>query len=80
MLGLFRRSYERRPNGFDAPTWQLVALPETGALADQDAWTMAALAWVRDVSNRLEQDLLNAAIARRQPATQADHEPEMSHG
>jgi hypothetical protein len=63
VIGLFGRCYERRPNGFDAPTWQLVALPDPGAMSEQDAWTMEALGWVRDVRNRLEQDLMNAPKA-----------------
>ncbi len=74
VVGLFSRCYERRLSGFDAPTWQLVALPEAGAMADQDAWTMAALAWVRNVWNRLESDLIEAATkrAKRQIPEMAD--------
>lgn len=56
VVGLFDRCYERRSNGFDAPTWHLVALPASGAMADQDAWTVEALAFLRDVRNRMEQD------------------------
>lgn len=64
VVGLFGRCYERRTNGFDAPAWQLVALPEPGAMSAQDAWTMEALAWVRDVRNRLEQDLMRESSKR----------------
>lgn len=68
VVGLFGRCYERRTNGFDAPSWQLVALPDSGAMSDQDAWTMEALGWVRDVWNRLEQDLMNETAKRTAPA------------
>lgn len=73
VIDLFHRCYERRPSAFEAPSYQLVALPAVGAIADQDAWTMQALAWVRDVKNRLEQDRLNDAMKRRArgPATTA---------
>lgn len=64
MVALFARSHERQLNGFTAPTWHLVTLPESGSLAEQDAWTMAALAFTRDVWNRLEQDLYCAALER----------------
>lgn len=64
---LFQRCYERRPTGFGAPTWQLVALPAPGAMSDQDARTMEALAWIRDVRNRLEQDVFVAEMKRPQP-------------
>ena len=57
VIELFDRCYERRPNGSAAPSWQLVALPEQGSIAEQDAWTMRALAFMRDVGNRLELDL-----------------------
>jgi hypothetical protein len=75
IIGLFARTYERRLNGFDAPSWQLVALPDPGSMADQDAWTMGALAYVRDVRNRLEQDLVNAAWKSRHAPTPSADEP-----
>lgn len=76
LIALFHRCYERRPSAFEAPSYQLVALPDAGAIADQDAWTMQALAWVRDVTNRLEQDRQNETMKRRArgPAASA---PEM---
>jgi hypothetical protein len=66
VLEVFDRCYERRPSAFEAPSYQLVSLPAAGAVADQDAWTMKALAWVRDVKNRLEQDRLNDATKKRE--------------
>ncbi len=66
VLEVFERCYERRPSAFEAPSYQLVSLPAAGAVADQDAWTMKALAWVRDVKNRLEQDRMNEATKTRE--------------
>lgn len=68
LVGLFDRCYERRPNAFGAPTWHMVALPERGSMADQDARTMEALGFIRDVRNRLEQDRCAAATKSRRAA------------
>jgi hypothetical protein len=80
LIGLFKRCYERRWTGFAPATWHLVALPGAGALADQDAWTMAALAFARDVSNRLEHDLAKAAEKPKAIERAPDAEEEMVDG
>lgn len=59
--------------------WQMVALPDAGAMADQDAWTMAALGFVRDVMNNLEIDLWKAATKKPHEGKPTS-EPETVHG
>lgn len=71
---VFGQCYERRQDPFGAASWQRVALPDSGGIADQDAWTMQALGFMRDVYNRLEQDLLNDATKRRASKAQATAE------
>jgi hypothetical protein len=80
LVGLFDRCYERRPNAFGAPTWHLVALPERGSMADQDARTMEALGFIRDVRNRLEQDRCASATKSRRAAAVEQDEPAVIDG
>ncbi len=69
VIGLFHRCFERCRNTYDAPSWHLVALPEPGSMADQDARTMQALWFTRDVMNRLEQDRFAEAMHTRERKT-----------
>lgn len=77
-VGLFRRCYDRHGES-GIGTWRRVSLPNAGGVADQDAWTMAAIEFVRDVMNRLEVDLWKAA--RRATAAATDPTEDLSiHG
>lgn len=80
VVEIFDRCYERRTNGFDAPSYQLVSLPHAGAMGEQDAWTMKALAWIRDVKNRLEQDRMNEATKKREQRQAAPVSEEPVYG
>jgi hypothetical protein len=83
MVGLFDRCYERHQNAFGPPSWHLASLPDSGSMADQDARTMEALAYVRDVRNRLEADRFADAIPKNTrvvPADEFDEPPMVTDG
>lgn len=67
ILGTFRRTHERRFDGA-APRWELVGWPRTGGLEEQDAWTIEALQFARDVMNNLEAQT-HAAPTMSEPVT-----------
>lgn len=74
VIGVFYRSHERRTNDYGLATWHRICLPEAGGLADQDAWTMQAMDFVRDVHNRLEQDRFTEAMKASEHGQPSDEQ------
>jgi hypothetical protein len=63
---LFHRCYAPQLVAMGPSQWARTDLPGAGAIDAQDAWLMAALDYVRNVMNRLEVDLWNEAMKRRE--------------
>jgi hypothetical protein len=61
-MELFERTHEVAAQGFGPALWRRMALPDAGGVEDQDAVTLAAMDFIRNVSNGL---LLQERTKRR---------------